>query len=47
MLAEGALEHSVTTSRYVYRFLGLDRKAILQGIKDGTIAVKDLSNETY
>ena len=38
-----ALNYSRTTSVYLYKFLGLDRKEILQRIKDKTIRVRNLN----
>ncbi len=34
--------YSHTTCKWLYKFLGSDRKTLMQGIKDGTIAVADL-----
>ena len=39
-LDNNALEYSRTTSKYLYMFLGMDRKAIK---KDSTIIYKDLN----
>ena len=39
-LDNNALEYSRTTSKYLYLFLGMDRKEI---IKDSTIIYKDLN----
>ena len=39
-LDTNALDYSVTTSKYLYMFLGMDRKAIK---KDSTIIYKDLN----
>jgi hypothetical protein len=36
-------DYSRTTSKYLYRFTGLDRKQILKGIKDGSIKVENLN----
>ncbi len=38
-----ALEYSRTTSKYLYRFLGYDRKEILERIKDKRIILKNLN----
>lgn len=40
-----ALSYSRTTSKYLYQFLGMNRKEIEQEVKDGTIKVKDLNRE--
>ena len=38
-----ALEYSRTTSKYLYMFLGYDRKEILKRIKDKSIILKNLN----
>ena len=38
-----ALEYSRTTSKYLYQFLGYDRKEILKRIKDKSIILKNLN----
>ena len=38
-----ALNYSRTTSKYLYGFLGLDRKEILQRVKDKIIRVRNLN----
>ena len=38
-----ALEYSRTTSKYLFQFLGYDRKEILQLIKDKSIILKNLN----
>ncbi len=42
-LDDGALDYSVTTSKYLYRFLDADRKQVKARIADGTYAVADLN----
>ena len=34
--------YSHTTCKWLYRFLGSDRKTLMQGIKDGIISVANL-----
>lgn len=43
ILDSGALNYSVTTSKYLYNFLGLSRKEIIQKIKDKEIKLKNLN----
>ena len=38
-----ALSYSNTTSKYLYRFLGMNRKEILAGIADGSIKQADMN----
>ena len=38
-----ALEYSRTTSKYLFKFLGYDRKEILKQIKDKLITLKNLN----
>tara|TARA_R100001015_G_C4628978_1_gene189458 strand:- start:1034 stop:1315 length:282 start_codon:yes stop_codon:yes gene_type:complete len=38
-----ALNYSRTTSRYLYKFLGMDRKEIQRRIKGGWIKLKNLN----
>lgn len=42
VLAPGALDYSVTTSKYIYSFTGMDRKGILAAIKSGVITEEKL-----
>ena len=42
-LDKGALNYSRTTSKYLYKFLGLNRKEIEQRIKNKTIKLKNLN----
>lgn len=37
-------QYSRTTSKYLYQFLGMNRKQIETGIKDGSITVTDLNS---
>ena len=43
ILDNNALNYSDTTSKYLYRFLGYDRKEILERIKDKRIILKNLN----
>jgi len=43
ILDNDALNYSKTTSKYLYQFLGKDRKTILNLIKNGTITLRDLN----
>lgn len=38
-----AENYSRTTSKYLYKFLGTDKKSLLQAVKDGRIARADLN----
>ena len=42
-LDTNALDYSVTTSRYLYQFTGLNRTEIMKGINKGTIKVEELN----
>ncbi len=42
ILAPGALDYSVTTSKYIYKFIGLNRKGITDAIKNGVITVEEI-----
>ena len=44
ILDDNALNYSRTTSKYLYQFLGMNRKMIEQKIKEGEIILKDLNN---
>jgi len=43
ILDKNALNHSKTTSKHLYIFLGMSRKEIERDIKDGLILLKDLN----
>ena len=43
-LDNNALNYSKTTSKYLYQFLGMNRKTIKNKIKEGEIILKDLNN---
>ena len=43
VLDTGALDYSRTTCKYLYQFLGKDRKTILNFIENGAITLKDLN----
>jgi hypothetical protein len=43
LLDNNALNYSQTTSKYLYQFLGLNRKEIEQWIKEGKIKEVDLN----
>lgn len=43
-LDTNALDYSVTTSKYLYQFLGSDRRTVKECIADGSYAVADLNN---
>ena len=43
ILDSNALYYSNTTSKYLYRFLGYDRKEIIERIKDKRIILKNLN----
>jgi hypothetical protein len=38
-----AMDYSKTTSKHLYMFLGMDRKRIESGVKDGEILVQELN----
>jgi hypothetical protein len=44
-LDSNALDHSRTTNRYLYQFLGRTRKQILAEIRTGEIKVRDLADK--
>ena len=43
-LDNNALNYSKTTSKYLYQFLGMNRKTIENKIKEGEIILIDLNN---
>lgn len=43
ILDNDALNYSRTTSKYLYQFLGKDRKTILKLIENGTITLRNLN----
>lgn len=46
-LDSNALDYSRTTSKYLYQFLGMDRKEILKDIKCGIIKEEDLNESIW
>lgn len=42
ILVHGALDYSVTTSKYIYRFIDMNRKGIQDAIKNGVIIEEPL-----
>ena len=43
ILDTNALHYSRTTSKYLYMYLNMDRKELLNGIKDKSIRVRNLN----
>jgi hypothetical protein len=43
-LDTNAMAYSNTTRKYLYMFLGMDKKSIEKSIKEGNITLKDLNN---
>ena len=44
ILDDNALNYSRTTSKYLYQFLGMNRKTIENKIREGKIILKDLND---